>query len=138
MKIVLALKNIVQDMIENVNDIKINERNIYHSSGSFEGLNDEVDVYIFPDEFKISLEYDQETGQLLELELTSEDIEQALDKREFYNKDLSFTELSEQFKEMKEQNAALILDNVKKDEKIAGIKEQQAALILSLTSKGVL
>lgn len=125
-------------MIENVNDIKINGRNIYHSSGSFEGLNDEVDVYIFPDEFKIPLEYDQETGQLLELELTSEDIEQALDKREFYNKDLSFTELSEQFKEMKEQNAALILDNVKKDEKIAGIKEQQAALILSLTSKGVL
>ena len=39
---------------------------------------------------------------------------------------------------LKKQNAALILDSVKKDKQIADMRKQQASLILSLTEKGVL
>lgn len=39
---------------------------------------------------------------------------------------------------LKEQNAALILDSVKKDKQMTDMKKQQASLILSLTEKGVL
>lgn len=119
--------NFIINVFLEVDDLKIYNDKITwieeEQSKEIIGITSAVDLLVFP----------EHTYLEVETILTEEVQSQILDKS-LYIVENPINELEE----LKKQNAALILDAVKKDKQIADTRKQQATLILSLTEKGVL
>lgn len=127
MAVVEKESNFILNVFSNVGDLKIYDEKIVwmeeQQQKEIVGLTSLVDLLVFP----IYVYLEPETT------LTEEAISQIMDKTEFFIKDPI-----DEIKELKQQNALLILDSVKKDKQMVEMRRQQASLILSLTEKGVL
>ncbi|MED0876550.1 hypothetical protein [Bacillus mobilis] len=131
MKLNLAIiekeTNFIINVFLEVSDLKIYNDKINWIEGEqlkeIVGITSAVDLLVFP----------EHTYLEVETTLTEEAQSQILDKSPYIVENLI-----NEFEELKQQNALLILDSVKKENQISDLKRQQAALILSLTEKGVL